>query len=82
MVGYVRCSTAEQASDGMSLDIQESRIRAWADALAAEVVEIVSDGGVSGSKPLAERNGGKRIATLLDAVDHTPMRWSCCASID
>ena len=31
------------------------------------VVEMVSDGGVSGSRPFPERVGGKRIAALLDA---------------
>jgi DNA invertase Pin-like site-specific DNA recombinase len=66
-VGYARCSTAEQASEGMGLETQVSRIRAWADAVDAEVVEVVTDGGVSGGKPLAERAGGKRIAALLDA---------------
>jgi site-specific DNA recombinase len=67
VVGYARCSTAEQASEGMSLETQVSRIRAWADAVDAEVVDVVTDGGVSGSKPLAERAAGKRIADLLDA---------------
>lgn len=67
MVAYVRCSTAEQASDGVSLDTQVARIRAWADAFGADVVEVIEDGGVSGSKALADRPGGAKVAALLDA---------------
>jgi DNA invertase Pin-like site-specific DNA recombinase len=66
-LAYVRCSTQEQASDGMSLDAQEARIRAWADAVGAKVIEVVSDAGVSGAKPLGDRPGGARIAALLNA---------------
>jgi DNA invertase Pin-like site-specific DNA recombinase len=51
----------------MSLETQEARIRSWADATGAQLVEVVSDGGVSGSKPLSDRAGGKYIAALLDA---------------
>jgi site-specific DNA recombinase len=64
---YLRCSTAEQAADGVSLEAQEGRLRAWADAVGAEVVEVITDAAVSGGKPLAERKGGARVATLLDA---------------
>ena len=51
----------------MSLETQESRIRAWADAVGAEFVEVISDAGASGTKPLSERKGGPRVAKLLDA---------------
>lgn len=67
VIAYVRCSTTEQANDGMSLDAQRARIAAWADAVGAEVVEVVEDAGVSGGKPLAARAGGARIAALLDS---------------
>jgi site-specific DNA recombinase len=67
VVGYTRVSTIEQATDGMSLDAQESRIRAWAETTGAKIVEIVRDEGVSGTKVLGERAGGRRIADLLDA---------------
>ena len=60
-------STFEQASEGMSLDAQESRIRAWCEAQDAELVEIVRDEGVSGTKLLGERPGGRRVAHLLDS---------------
>lgn len=67
VVAYVRCSTVEQANDGMSLDAQRARIAAWADAVGAEVVEVVEDAGVSGGKALSARPGGARIAALLDS---------------
>jgi len=66
-MGYARVSTAEQASDGLSLDAQEARIRAWCEATGTELVEVVREEGVSGSKLLGERPGGRRIAHLLDA---------------
>jgi site-specific DNA recombinase len=65
-VGYARVSTVEQATEGMSLDAQESRIRAWAETTGANIAEIVRDEGVSGTKVLSERSGGRRIAALLD----------------
>lgn len=67
MVGYTRVSTQEQASEGMSLDAQESRITAWSEAQGAELAIIVRDEGVSGSKLLADRPGGQQVAQLLEA---------------
>ena len=51
----------------MSLDAQESRIRAWRAAQEAELVEIIRDEGVSGTKLLGERPGGRRVAHLLES---------------
>ncbi len=67
VVIYCRVSTAEQAAEGLSLDAQEARCRAWAEASGAEVVDLVTDAGVSGTKPLASRKGGAHVALLLDA---------------
>jgi site-specific DNA recombinase len=66
-LGYVRCSTAEQAIDGMSLAAQRSRIVAWCEATGAELVDVIEDAGVSGTRPLADRPGGIRVASLLVA---------------
>ena len=66
VVGYARCSTSEQANEGMSIDAQTARIRAWAEIEGAEIAEVVIDAGVSGAKPLADREGGALIAHLLD----------------
>ena len=51
----------------MSLEAQESRIRTWAEATGAEVGETARDEGVSGTKLVAERPAGQRIAKLIDA---------------
>jgi DNA invertase Pin-like site-specific DNA recombinase len=67
VLGYARVSTAEQAAEGMSLEAQETRIRAWCEAQGAELVEMVRDEGVSGTKLLGERSGGRAIADLVDA---------------
>jgi site-specific DNA recombinase len=64
-VGYIRCSTVEQAIEGLSLQAQSSRIAAWCQATGAELVEVIEDGGVSGTRPLADRPGGSHIASLL-----------------
>jgi DNA invertase Pin-like site-specific DNA recombinase len=66
VAAYIRCSTQEQA-DAMSLDTQRARIAAWAEAVGAEVVEWIEDAGVSGSKPLADRAGGSKVAAYFDA---------------
>jgi site-specific DNA recombinase len=65
ILGYVRCSTVEQAEEGLSLQAQRSRIAAWCEATGAELVEVVEDGGVSGTRSLIDRAGGSRIASLL-----------------
>lgn len=67
VVGYTRVSTVEQANEGMSLDSQESRITSWCEAMDAELIEIVRDEGVSGTKLLPDRSGGRRVAHLLEA---------------
>jgi site-specific DNA recombinase len=67
VLGYARVSSEEQARDGVSLDAQVARIRAWAQATGAELVDIVIDSAVSGTRLLADRPAGARIAALLDA---------------
>lgn len=57
VVGYARCSTTEQATDGTSLASQEARIRAWTGAVGHEIVAIISDAGVSGKVPPEKRSG-------------------------
>lgn len=64
-LGYIRVSTAEQASDGIGLDAQRSRITAWCEASRADLRDVIEDGGISGSRPLADRPGGARVASLL-----------------
>ena len=49
-IGYVRVSTMGQVEDGVSLDAQEAKIRAWAEANGAEAVNIYRDEGISGKR--------------------------------
>jgi site-specific DNA recombinase len=53
--------------DGIGLDAQRSRIAAWAEATSTDLAEIITDAGISGTCPLADRPGGARIAALLTA---------------
>ena len=48
-IGYVRVSTEEQ-TNGVSLEAQEAKIRAWCTLHDAELVAIYRDEGISGYK--------------------------------
>jgi DNA invertase Pin-like site-specific DNA recombinase len=65
VIGYVRVSTDEQASQGVSLDAQDARIRAYAVAQAREIDEMVVDAGQS-AKTL-QRPGIARILAAIRA---------------
>ena len=64
-VGYVRCSTQEQADSGLGLAAQTERIRAYCTLKALNLLDIITDAGVTGGKPLADRDGGRK---LLDTI--------------
>lgn len=61
VLGYIRVSTDEQADSGLSMEAQERAIRAYCDMRGLTLVGVVSDPGVSGGAPLAERPGGARL---------------------
>ena len=64
---YVRVSSAEQAADGTtSIENQENRARAYAEAQGWTVSEVFVDPGVSGSIPLEERPAGRRLILAVD----------------
>ncbi len=65
LVGYARVSTEEQAVAGVSLDAQESRLRAYVTAHGGELVALERDEGVSG-KIAPERRSG--LASALSRV--------------
>ena len=48
-IGYVRVSTQEQATDGVSLDAQRDRLRAYCKLNAIKLIDIKADEGYSGS---------------------------------
>jgi site-specific DNA recombinase len=64
VIGYIRVSTEDQATNGQSLEAQESKIRAWAllNDIPAEDVLIFVDAGISG-KSMRKRKG------LADALE-------------
>ena len=64
-IGYVRCSTQEQADSGLGLTAQAERIQAYCTMKKLVLVGTIEDAGVSGGKPLANREGGKQ---LLEAI--------------
>lgn len=49
VVGYVRVSTEEQAQTGFGLDVQETRVRAYCEALGRPLAAVVRDDGWSGA---------------------------------
>jgi len=63
-IGYVRVSTQGQAEDGVSLDAQEAKVRAWGELNGAAEVVIFRDEGLSGKR--ADNRPGLQAA--LDAV--------------
>lgn len=64
VIGYVRVSTQGQADDGVSLDAQEAKVRAWSDLNAADDVVIFRDEGISGSR--SDNRPG--LAAAMDAI--------------
>ena len=64
-VAYLRVSTEEQASEGVSLDAQRDRIEAYCRLRELDLVDVVVDAGVSAGKPLASREGGLQLLGLL-----------------
>lgn len=48
ITGYIRVSTQGQVADGVSVEMQEEKIRQWAALNDAEIVSIQSDEGLSG----------------------------------
>lgn len=48
-IGYIRVSTAEQATEGVSLEAQRAKIEAWAVANDYELVAIHEDAGITGT---------------------------------
>src|SRR5918994_4127590 len=67
--GYVRVSTAEQASNGESLATQQQQITGYAMMKGWPVGSFFIEGGVSGSIPLAERPEGQRLLATVKSGD-------------
>jgi len=50
VIGYIRVSTKEQAAEGVSLEAQEAKLRAWAALNDCADVQIHIDAGLSGTR--------------------------------
>ena len=55
VVGYLRCSTQEQAESGLRIEAQRRAIEAEANAAGWVVTTYLSDLGVSGRAPATAR---------------------------
>lgn len=55
-IGYIRVSTEQQASEGISLDAQRHKITAWCEINGYELLAIEVDAGISG-KSMKKRQG-------------------------
>lgn len=64
-VCYIRVSTQEQATTGVSLDSQEERLLAYCTMQGLEGVTVVREEGVSGSKALGSRPGGAEVLRMV-----------------
>lgn len=64
-IGYTRCSTNEQADSGLGLEAQEERVRAYCTLKGLRLIDLITDAGVSGGKPLAQRDGGRALLETL-----------------
>jgi DNA invertase Pin-like site-specific DNA recombinase len=63
-IAYVRVSTALQAADGVSLDAQEARIRAYCDFSGLDLVAVYADAGVSGKRACNREELQKALAAI------------------
>ena len=66
--GYIRVSTVEQATTGLSLQAQRDLIERYASDHDMELVEVYADEGVSAAKSLDKRTGLLRL--IADAEQH------------
>lgn len=66
---YVRVSTAEQASNGESLDTQRRQAIGYAMMKGWDVAAVFVEAGVSGSVPLADRPEGRKLLAALEPGD-------------
>ena len=64
-IGYIRVSTQEQASQGLSLDAQEAQVRAYCAFRGLDLVRVVRDEGVSATRALRSRDAGALLEQFL-----------------
>ena len=62
-VGYVRVSSEQQATEGVSLDAQRYKMRAYCKAMDIDLIDIIADEGYSASN--LKRPGLQAALTML-----------------
>jgi site-specific DNA recombinase len=69
-VGYIRVSTEEQVREGISLEVQEDKVKKYADLHNLRLTEIIREEGKSGKD--LDREGIQKVITLCKdrSVDH------------
>jgi len=69
-IGYCRVSTEEQVKEGLSLQVQEQKIRQYADLNNLKLVKVIIDEGKSGKN--LNREGINEILSLIEkrAINH------------
>lgn len=65
-LAYIRVSTEAQSREGISLDAQEEKIRAYAAMRGLKLVRIFREEGVSAAIPLAKRPQGRLLVEMLE----------------
>jgi len=64
-VAYTRVSTDEQAREGVSLDAQAERLRAYCTMSGLQIEALIREEGISGSVALGHRPGGRELLRLI-----------------
>lgn len=67
VLGYTRVSRDSAMTDSQSLQMQQERIRQYAEYARLEVVDFIVEDGVSAGKPFAKRPGGAEVLRRLEA---------------
>ncbi|RWO55389.1 recombinase family protein [Mesorhizobium sp.] len=66
---YVRVSTARQANEGESLEVQQRQVAGYCHMHGFDLAETIVEQGVSGSIPVSERPAGAALFAKLKAGD-------------
>ena len=66
LIGYARASTNEQE---LSLEVQETRLRAWGVAHDVELADVCVDAGVSGTIAPEDREGFRELLRRLQSKE-------------
>ena len=72
-IGYVRVSSTEQAQEGVSLEVQKEKLRAYCKLHRIRLIDIKVDEGISGGT--IERPGLQAALWALERV-HPSIPWA------